>query len=279
MPTFPAPDGTELAYTTHGSGDPVVCLPGGPMQASRYLDDLGGLSAYRRLVRLDLRGTGESATPTDLSTYRCDRMVDDVEALRRELGLERLDLLGHSAGASLATLYAARYPGKVARMALVTPSTRSVGIPITGETRRAEALRRRHEPWFPVSFAALEAVTTGTGDEADWTQLAPFFYGRWDRAAQEHAAARDGQTNHEAAEIFAGDDVFTPEATRAALAAVTAPVLLLGGEVDLNTPVRAVTEYASLFPAATAMVQSGAGHFPWLDDPDQFVTALATFFR
>ena len=119
MPTFSAPDDTLLAYRTAGDGDPVVCLPGGPMQDSIYLGDLGGLSRHRQLVVLDLRGTGRSATPDDASSYRCDRIVDDVEALREHLGLARMDLLGHSAGVNLAVLYAARYPENVSRLALI----------------------------------------------------------------------------------------------------------------------------------------------------------------
>ncbi|PWU50718.1 hypothetical protein DLJ47_23490, partial [Micromonospora sp. S4605] len=88
-----------------GAGAPLVCLPGGPMQAAAYLGDLGGLPAHRELVLLDLRGTGASAVPTDPASYRFDRQVADVEALRRHLGLDRLDLVTHSAGAALALCY------------------------------------------------------------------------------------------------------------------------------------------------------------------------------
>jgi pimeloyl-ACP methyl ester carboxylesterase len=56
--TFDAADGTRLACHQTGQGRPLLCLPGGPMQASAYLGDLGGLSAHRALVLLDLRGTG-----------------------------------------------------------------------------------------------------------------------------------------------------------------------------------------------------------------------------
>lgn len=94
MPTFPAPDGTRLSYRVTGEGDPVVCIPGGPAD-SIYLGDLGGLSTYRRLIVLDLRGTGRSAIPQDASSYRCDRLIEDVEALREHLGLPRVNLLGH----------------------------------------------------------------------------------------------------------------------------------------------------------------------------------------
>ncbi|MEU8915448.1 alpha/beta hydrolase [Streptomyces nigrescens] len=55
MPAFAAPDGTALAYHVVGEGEPLLCLPGGPMRASGYLGDLGGLSERRRLIKLDLR--------------------------------------------------------------------------------------------------------------------------------------------------------------------------------------------------------------------------------
>src|SRR5437899_779709 len=115
---FASADGTRLAYHTIGTGRPLVCLPGGPMRASEYLGDLGGLPAHRGLVLLDLRGTGDSEVPVDRASYRCDRQVHDVEALRLELGLERLDLAGHSGGGALAVLYAARYPDRVDRLVL-----------------------------------------------------------------------------------------------------------------------------------------------------------------
>lgn len=65
MPTFSAYDTTPLAYHLVGEGEPLICLPGGPMRASAYLGDLGGLAARRRLVLLDLRGTGASGVPED----------------------------------------------------------------------------------------------------------------------------------------------------------------------------------------------------------------------
>src|SRR4051812_42992500 len=102
MPGFRAFDRTELSYDVVGCGRPVICLPGGPMQASAYLGDLGGLSERVRLIRLDLRGTGRSQEQGDPTSYRCDRLVDDVEALRTHLGLDRIDVLAHSAGANLA---------------------------------------------------------------------------------------------------------------------------------------------------------------------------------
>ncbi|MFE3901456.1 alpha/beta fold hydrolase [Streptomyces sp. NPDC059153] len=273
MPAFSAPDGTQLAYRVIGDGDPVVCLPGGPTD-SRYLGDLGGLSTHRQLIVLDLRGTGRSAIPEDTSSYRCDRLVDDVEALREHLGLPRMDLLGHSAGTNIATQYVARHPENVRKLALIGHSSRAVGMEITGEMRREHAQLRKNEPWFPAAFAALEAITEGTG--GDWEAITPFFWGRWDAAAQKHHAS-SRPSNKEAVALFAAEGAFDPETTRAALAGCETPVLLLAGEFDLNSPSQSAAEFATLFPDATLVVQPGAGHYPWLDDADQFVALTAAF--
>lgn len=273
MPTFPASDGTLLAYRVHGHGDPLLCVPGGPAD-SRYLGELGGLAAHRRLIVPDLRGTGRSAVPADVSSYRCDRLVDDVEALREHLGLPRADLLAHSAGTNIATLYAARFPRRVGRLALITPSTRAVGIEITGRERRELAALRKGEPWYPEAITALEAITRGA--DGDREAVAPFFYGRWDAAAREHSAASRPQ-NPEAVAGFGAEGAFDPEATRAAIAGFGPPVLLLAGEFDLNSPPSAVAGFAALFPDAELVVQPGAGHYPWLDDADRFTSAVGAF--
>ncbi|MFJ2720302.1 alpha/beta fold hydrolase [Streptomyces sp. NPDC087437] len=279
MPGYRAYDATTLAYRVLGEGPPVICLPGGPMRASDYLGDLGGLSAHRRLVLPDLRGTGASAVPRDPASYRCDRLVDDVEALREHLGVEHVDVLAHSAGANLAALYVARHPERVGRLALITPSVLAVGIEVTGEVRRATARRREDEPWFATAYAALEEITAGRATDAHWQAVAPLRHGRWHAAARALDAADAEQKNGEAAAAYAADGAFDPDATRAALARFTSPVLVLAGEVDLNSPPAAMAEYAGLFPHAELVVQPGAGHHPWLDDADRFVAATAAFLR
>jgi proline iminopeptidase len=277
MPAFPAADGTELAYHVHGEGSPLVCVPGGPMRASAYLGDLGGLSAYRQLILLDLRGTGGSAVPEDTGSYRCDRLVDDVAALQEHLGLDRCDLLGHSAGGNLAVQYATRHPAKVSRLALITPSARSAGLEPDTETRRQIVKLRHDEPWFAEAAAAFERIARGAGSEGDWKALEPFSYGRWDAAAQAHSAAGEAQTNEAAARGFGADGAFDPPGTRAAIAAFGAPVLIVAGSVDLQWPPQVLAEFAALFPGARIIVQPDAGHYPWLDDAGRFVSAVTAF--
>jgi pimeloyl-ACP methyl ester carboxylesterase len=277
MPAFYAADGTELAYHIQGEGLPLLCLPGGPMRESAYLGDLGGLSGHRQLIMLDLRGTGKSAIPADPGSYRCDRLVEDVCALQDHLGLDSSDVLGHSAGANIAVQYAVRHQRRVNKLALITPGGRAVDVEPDSEMRRGIVMLRQDEPWFGEAAAAFERVAAGAETDDDWEALAPFFYGRWDVAAQAHWAAGETQSNEDAGHAFAAEGAFDPAATRAALAAFGSPVLVLAGGLDLQRPPRVAAEFAALFPAGQLVVQPGAGHYPWLDDAGQFISAVTSF--
>jgi proline iminopeptidase len=198
MPSFHAADGTELAYHVRGAGTPLVCLP-------------GGLSAHRKLIMLDMRGTGMSAFPADPASYRCDRLVEDVDALREHLGLDRFDLVGHSAGANVAAQYAAKHQGRVGKLALITPDGRAVGLAVDDEARREILNLRRDEPWFAEAAAAFDR---GGETADDWRAIALFFCGRWDSAAHAHWSAGETQESEVAACDFGADGAFDPVGTR-----------------------------------------------------------------
>lgn len=274
-------DGTELAYRVTGDGGapPLVCLPGGPGRAAAYLEDLGGLGAHRTLIPPDTRGSGASAMPADLATCRVDRLVADVEALRGHLGLETFDLLGHSAGGSLAQLYAAAHPERLRRLVLVTPSFASIGLP--SDTGAEEVLRSRAaEPWYARALPAYRAVKAARSfGEAAPHRLAfePLMYGRWDAAARAHAAADPAQRSLPVSEAFYAGYAPDTEALAARLARLAAPVLLLAGEHDLWPTAAAAARAAGVFPDAELTVLPGAGHYPWLDDAAAFAAAVTGF--
>jgi pimeloyl-ACP methyl ester carboxylesterase len=272
-----ADDGTRLALHLTGGDDPLLCLPGGPMLDSGYFRDLGGLADHRAFARLDLRGTGASEAPVDPASYRCDRQVADVETVRRHLGLERIDLLGHSAGANLVYRYAEQHPDRVGRLLLVTPSTRGVGIEISDDDRTALARQRSGEPWYAGAAAALARVQKGSGDEDDWRAVSAFMYARWDDETQAYEAWMDERRHEEAASAYGAPGAFDPETTRAALAELDVPVLVLAGGCDAGNPPPAMAAVAALFPRGELVVQERGGHFPWVDDPARFVELVGSF--
>lgn len=277
LPRFASYDGTELSYRLLGDGPPLVCLPGGPGRAVDYLGDLGGLDAARQLILLDPRGVGASADATDPATLRVDRLVGDVDSLRVHLGLDRMDLLAHSAGAVLAMLYAAAHPQQLSGLILVTPGLAAVGVHATEEQVAAALRRSAGEPWHAAAAAALDKIMGGELSLDAYRDSRPFYYGRWDEVAQAHAtvgiaarhmAARDG--------YFAGLTLDVP-AIRAALMRLTAPTLLYGGELDPMVTPALLEEAAPLFHDSTVVIQPAAAHFPWIDDPTAFAAAIGVF--
>jgi pimeloyl-ACP methyl ester carboxylesterase len=94
MPSLRTGDGRTLSWREDGSGPPLLCHPGGPGCSSLYFGDLPELAAERTLVLLDPRGTGFSDRAADPSAYALEDCAADVELVREQLGLERLDVLG-----------------------------------------------------------------------------------------------------------------------------------------------------------------------------------------
>jgi len=245
------------------------------MQASAYLGDLGGLSAHRTLILVDLRGTGASSVPGDPTSYRCDRLVDDVEALRTHLMEDRVDVPGHSAGCSLAVLYAGRYPDRIRRLALITPSPQAVGLEISDSGRRDVAELRRGEPWFAAALAAFERIWSDDATAADWAAIKPFTRGRWDAANQAHAAQEATQKNGRGGRLLLGR---CPQCRSNKIRPCTPEGASPSGRrrVRRRASPKCAAGYADLFRQHELTVQLGAGHYPWLDDPKSFVATVTS---
>ena len=276
MSLFNSYDGTSLSYDVLGEGPPLVCIPGGPGRAAEYLGDFGGLSRSHQLIRLDLRGVGRSFSEVDPATLRADHLVFDVEALRLHLGLGRMHLLAHSAGAILAMLYAARFPESLASLLLITPGMAAIGI------------HRSLDHWptpgvqaggVPTDDAVGALVKLMQGDLSAETFLAsrPCLYARWDNASQANAGIGFSKQFMPARVGYGRDLTLDVASTAAELQELTSPVLLYVGELDpLVTPAMA-SEAEVIFPDATVIVQPGALHFPWVDDGDAFSQSVRAF--
>ena len=109
--------------------------------------------------------------------------------------------------------------------------------------------------------------------------ISPFMYGRWDDDVRAHDTWMDERRDDEKAMAFGADGAFDPERTRGALSVLDVPVLVLAGALDSGNPVPVMAEVAAVFPRAELVVQQGAGHFPWVDDPDGFVSLVEGFVR
>ena len=123
-----------------GTGSvPVIfihSLAGNTRQWSAQLDHI---RKTRRAIALDLRGHGQSAAPEN-GDYAIDAMAQDIRTVVDYLGVERLVLVGHSMGGSVAGAYAGAHPEQVAGLLLVDPSGDSTQIPVEQVDQYLDAL-------------------------------------------------------------------------------------------------------------------------------------------
>ncbi len=273
-------DGAAIAYQAIGSGPPLLVVPGGPRD-SAYLEDLGGLSRTRTLIRYDARGTGHSAAPQDTAKYAFPSLARDVDALRQVVDAPSVDILGHSAGAIVAAVYAAHHRDRVGKLVLVAPGPQFFG---GGEDVPALLQRRSGEPWFAQASAAAARLAAPQPSDTPQEILelliryTPAAYGAWGPRQQAHAATQHEQFALQAWQHFDGDGQRTaPERFLPLLSAVDVPVLVITGDGDALTGVSAGAAAAGHFPAAEHISLRGAGHYPWVDSPEEFVSTVEAF--
>lgn len=182
--------GAELFTRRAGAGRPVVVLHGGPGAHHDYLlPGFDALAGGRELVYYDQRGGGRSPVARDVPVGWIEQ-VGDLEALRVHWGFDRLTLAGYSWGGLLALLYALEHPGRVERLALVSPApawrgareqfervfTRRNADPALQEERRRlreSGLRERDPVAFQQRIFEL-SVAPYFFDPARATELTPF---------------------------------------------------------------------------------------------------------
>ncbi|GAA1509564.1 pimeloyl-ACP methyl ester carboxylesterase [Agromyces terreus] len=268
MQTFPAADGTELAFSILG-GDrteraPTLVVPGGPCRGVDYLEDLAGIADIRPLAVLHPRGTPTSGGRS--RGWWAD--ADDLIALADHLGLERFDVIGHSAGTRLVLAASARFPDRLRRSALVTPAAAW----LTDAAWDGAAIGGRRGD--PAVILALESLTGPQPvDQRQWDRAraleAPAGYAAW--TDRERAHSMVGGWDLAAVEAwFTG---VPDDATARILAAPRIPALVVGGAGDILSGVAPVEAYAAALGADLRMIPE-CGHYPWVEQPAAFREAL-----
>jgi pimeloyl-ACP methyl ester carboxylesterase len=117
--------GVRLHYLIAGQGDPVVLLHGYAETSHMWRPLMQQLASTHTAIAPDLRGAGQSSTPAD--GYTKAGMAQDIHALVRKLGYERIRIVGHDIGLMVAYAYAAQYPSEVNRIVLMDAFLPGVG--------------------------------------------------------------------------------------------------------------------------------------------------------
>jgi proline iminopeptidase len=258
-----ARQGFDLYYRVSGAGRPVVILSGGPGFDCDYLTPVAGeIAKSNQAILVELRGTGRSR-PRIIGpeTINLQGYLEDLEALRTHLKLERWTLLGHSAGGLLAMHYAAAYPERVDRLVLV--GTAPVATEFMDAYRDNLELRLGPE--------ALQS-----NDPAGFRRVLPAFFFDREKGAAFAASFPPGQLHVDVSQLL-GAEMMRPGADlRPQLKNFVRPVLMVCGRQD---PIDARMSYETHLALKGSELQfiNRCGHFPWIEQPQKFSEIVRRF--
>ena len=251
----------------------VVVLHGGPGFDQGYLrPGLAPLSADAQLVFVDLRGQGRSA-PARPAACTLEQMADDVAALCGVLGIEAPAVFGHSAGGFVALHLALRHPDVAGSLVLCDTSPALAPMP---DDDPPPSLAER---------ASAEAVDVAGRVFAG--NFSPEAMAAFGRLVAPHYA---GPAHTDVPAVLLGLSRFTPDVAahffttlapeydlRPRLGEIAAPALVVVGCYDWVCPPVASRTLARGLPRAELVEIAGAGHFPFSEEPEQFLRAVRGF--
>lgn len=275
--TFETADHVTLHYDIEGDGAPAIFVHGGPGSGSGAFQVLAGAAFEHdyRMIYLDQRGSGHSGSPAD-GDYALDRQIEDLDALRAHLGLERWTVVSYSFGGLIAQAYAAKHPEHVASMILVN-SLLDLGQSMQSTYERGLSLipeqARPHfddATPFPQKYFTVLAMLQQM--HLSW-QL-QYASEATMRATEAKIAGRDFGSNHDMSQ---GIYRTPPTSYLVDLIATTkdtdVPVLVIAGEDDATVGPQH-TRFA--YPHQTVVVLPGR-HLTFAEAPKAFADAIHGF--
>lgn len=261
-----------LHYKTIGTGTPLLLLSGGPGIDVEYMTPIAQelASSYKCLL-LEQRGTGQSQPPAVTAESMTVKLaVEDIEALRVSLKLDRITILGHSWGGMLAMAYAAAHPDHVQSLILVD----SGGMDFSFARVFQDNVTARESVSDRQKIAKADGATPSI---ALLRLLTPFYY--FDRALGEKIAANSPNDifNPRTAE-FMGNDTAKHYNVRKQMTAFRRPVLIIQGRQD-PMPEGTAIETRNALKNSTLVFFDECGHFPWIEQPKEFFSLVRTFLE
>ena len=249
-------DGVRVFYRrVEGEGTPVVYCHGNPTHGEDWLPFLerGGPA-----LAMDMPGWGRSDRPDpDSFDYSMYGLSDFLERCLAELGVERRRLVVHDWGA-LALIGAQRRPDLVERLVVID------AVPLLPGYRWhwiARLWRRRRVGEFVNATTSRSGVALlmrqARGDRSAMPrEFVDMIWDHWDKGTRAATLAL----------YRAADPDRLAEAGRD-LGRIACPALVLWGDRDLYLQTRFAEAYAAALPGAELEIATGAGHWPWIDDP------------
>ncbi len=260
---------------------PLLCLHGGPGATHDYLEPLEAIAATgRRVIFYDQLGSGNSDHPHDPTLWKVELFLEELETVRKALGLECLHILGQSWGGMLAMEYSLRKPKGLASLVLAD-SLASIHQWVN------EANRLRAELPRDVQRVLLEHEEAGSTDDPAYEEAMMVFYRRhlcrldpWPDCLNRtfEKLNQDPEVYHT---MFGPSEFYVTGGLRDwdivdRLPGIEVPTLILSGRYDEATPVIAETIHRGIAGSVRVLFENSS-HMPHLEETEKYLNIVTGF--
>ncbi|MBW4544865.1 MAG: alpha/beta hydrolase [Symplocastrum torsivum CPER-KK1] len=274
---------TEIYFDVEGSGlvvdgsrmreKPVMfVIHGGPgADHTSYKPSFSPLSHKAQLVYFDHRGQGRSACGAK-ETYTLENNVEDMEALRQHLGLDKIVVLGSSYGGMVALSYAVRYPQNVSHLIVIAT------VPDSRFLQRAKEIlaQRGTEEQKAIAQRLWDGTFENEEQLREYFQvMAPMYSITYDPESRQKGWDR-AILSADAINVAFGGFLRSYNVLDQ-LHKITSPTLVIGGRHDWICPPEFSEEIAKAIPKADLRIFENSGHSVRADEPEALLDAIAGF--
>ncbi|MCW5910885.1 MAG: alpha/beta hydrolase [Cyclobacteriaceae bacterium] len=276
----------KVFYQKTGTGNKAVIVPAGFW----LYDDFKHLAKDKTLIFFDMRGRGNSDFVKDTTLISIHKDVEDIEKIRQHFNLDKVSLVGWSYLGKAVMMYAKKYPSHIDRVVQIGP------VPVKWNTSYPDSLKYLVPAQGTAAlwnkFDSLESTGAHKNDPVMfsyvwWEASKPNLLGNPDNMKK--LGRQWGDHLKYSNELYINfmyrqmkyhfGSVMEMTDTIEDYADVSCPVLTIHGTKDRNAPWGAGLEWASNLPDARLLKIEGAGHLPWIEEPDLVYRAMKDFLK
>jgi pimeloyl-ACP methyl ester carboxylesterase len=250
-----------------GSGEAVVFVHGNPGSALDWEFAMPSVAEFARVIAPDMPGFGAADRPRELP-YTVDGYAAHLAGILDELGVTRAHLVLHDFGGPWGLQWAVGHPDEFASVTLI-----DCGVFPDYRWHKFAKIWRT-----PIVGEIFQAIGTRSGTRAFLNRDNPKPLPR--EFTDRMYDSIDAGTKRAVLKLYrSSDPAKTAPATIAALRPLERPALVIWGDGDSYLPLALAERQREAFPGAEIVTINGAGHWPFIDDPEAVREPLVAFLR
>ena len=282
-------NGAKLWTVSFGTGTPLFFIAGGPGGSHYGLRSFDSLSTGSTLVYFDGYGRGKSDEAGNVKEYSLDRDVEDLEGLRKAMGFQAIDILGHSYGGVVAQAYALKYPQQVKHLILANTFHSFLMWQENDDNSNREIRTNYPEVWDSLMIIREKGAISSDPDHRRIYGQVPYGFLYAYNPENFKPRGRKPYPNSFNADLYyqlvgkdgdfiVGNDIGNFD-FRKELKNLKMPVLIIAGRYDRVAVPWMMVKYREYCPQARFVLFENSGHNPQVEEPAKEFELIREFLR